>query len=151
MNSSALTRSSSAKIPTALAKILANVRMASCASISVFIYCSYVKHEGDDYLCYLGANSNKYASKVASQELEPSKNLFTEGQRLDYRMSSAAPRLPFPRRSSHPSCFVVTITCCGMPFKIDSLLLIFCLLKAKPTQISVVSKLAKVYLLLNLL
>ena len=73
MNSSALTRCSSAKIPTAMAKILANVQMTSCASISVFIYCSYVKHEGDDYLRYLGANSNKYDSKVASQELEPSK------------------------------------------------------------------------------
>jgi len=128
MNSSALTRCSSAKIPTALAKILVNVRMTSCASVSVFIYCSCVKHcvkhEDDDCPRYLGTNSNKYASKVASQELEPSKNLFTEGQRLDYRMSSAAPRLPFPRRSSHPSCFVVTITCCGMPFKIDPLLLI---------------------------
>lgn len=147
MNSSALTRCSSAKIPTALVKILANVRMTSCASVSVFIYCSYVKHcvkhGGDDYLRYLGTNSNKYDSKVASQELEPSKNPFTEGQRLDYRMSSAAPRLSLLRRSSHPSCFVVTITCCGMFFKIDPLLLIFASLKQNLHKLALSQSLRK--------
>lgn len=143
MNSSALTRCSSAKIPTALAKILVNVRMTSCASIPVFIYCSCVKHGGDDYLRYLGTNSNKYDSKVASQELEPSKNLFTEGQRLDYRMSSAAPRLSLLRRSSHPSCFVVTITCCGMPFKIDPLLLILASLKQNLHKLALSQSLRK--------